>query len=599
MGKEGLKSKKEKEKERLTRLEEEKVRLFLAQKYEDDAKNKWVEELLLPIDDFTLQDYEEIMADPEEVEEAAERRHERDDRVKKLFESFLTEKEERLAKAWTWLRVKRGMRRALLATAKGVEYAAQEVGKLLEPYDSRVERKMAASLNKIASADRELLQWLHDREQTLQMHDQHVQDEKLLTRKRKVVLEVQQATTGFIKADEKRIADEARKQRVEQYQAQRRAEAEARAKARRDEEEAERKALEDEVNRVRKWRMKHWAQKAVEFRQEGNQVQEDFIKAEEERILKAIKRDEDEDQHREKMRVEEQVVAPITSEDTVLASGERLGVYGWPYSRGEHEPGVDDHEVGLFQPTSQVSHEVKRRPIYESQAHESRRRLLYEQLQNEGRMLSSEIDNLKETKVRLEVDMEQMQQETNDLDHRLEKPLQRYPTPDEKKEIHFRKPRMRALSERIAKMSANIVNLEDRKKEVQKQSLSLAKELAILREKNKGMAEALDKEENVEDGGRMSDLPVVIGEHISKMAGVGNFRSRPQQSYDLVVQQSKLELYKDQSKAVLNALREGHDYGLKVWAGGEEKRVGTIMLEEMLSRLKGAQDKVSNLASTP
>lgn len=593
MKRHGLKTKKEKERERLALLEEERVRRFLEKKYEEDAKHKWAEELLLPVEEFTLEAYEEIMKDPEELADAGERRKERDDRVKKLFESFLPEKEKTLARAWSWYRVKRRMGEAMESTKTTLKAVAKEVEVLLEPYDVKVDRRVSESLNRINVADHELESWLRHRDRVLERMDEMAKAEKVATRRRKIELEVQEATTGFIKADQERVATEMRQQRVEQFQAQRKAESDARLKARRDVEEAEKRMLDEEIDRVRKWRMKHWLNKATSFREEARLRQEEKARQEQAKVDEAIKKDLDEDKDRDMGREEEQTMAPATSDDTILPSGARLGVYGLPYREGD-EPGVDDYDVGLFEPHMQIEAEEKRLPIYESQAEEARYQMLYDQLQSECRMFSSEIDNLKDTKARLETDLGQLQQENQLLLHELEKPTNRYPSVVERQEMHHRKPRMKVLKERIEEMDHELVRLEQKKREVEGQSLCLAKDLAVMKEKNKALLLELEKEENVEGGVRMPDLPVVVGQHISKLAGVGTFRGRPKESYNIVVQQSRLELYKDQSKAVLSSLKEAHEYDRKVWLGAEEKRAGSFMLEEMLSRLKEAQDKVSN-----
>lgn len=59
-----------------------------------------------------------------------------------------------------------------------------------------------------------------------------------------------------------------------------------------------------------------------------------------------------------------------------------------------------------------------------------------------------------------------------------------------------------------------------------------------------------------------------------------------------MVQQSKLEVFKEQSKAVFKAQREGRALGMKVWVTSEEKRMNREVMEELLSRLKDAQERV-------
>jgi hypothetical protein len=50
------------------------------------------------------------------------------------------------------------------------------------------------------------------------------------------------------------------------------------------------------------------------------------------------------------------------------------------------------------------------------------------------------------------------------------------------------------------------------------------------------------------------------------MPDVGEFAGRPQESYSKVLQESKLELYKDQAKAIEKTQREALAYDMKVRA---------------------------------
>jgi hypothetical protein len=195
---------------------------------------------------------------------------------------------------------------------------------------------------------------------------------------------------------------------------------------------------------------------------------------------------------------------------------------------------------------------------------------------------------------------------------------------------------MKLLGNRVLELEEEQEEIAVKKKQMQEQALSLAKEIAVLKLKNKQMAAELEKNETAE--GRLPDLPVVVGQHISKVRKlsrcmpvnivvsfpwwttaiqhvpppdthmylvpdlwllmdpqhpeIGEFRGRPEESYNLVVQKSKLAVYRDQSRAVMAAQREARAYDMKVWMAQEEKRMGKDILEELITRLKDAQEKV-------
>jgi hypothetical protein len=167
----------------------------------------------------------------------------------------------------------RGVRKVVAAVYKELKADADRInGHLKEamvPYDVKVERRVATSLSRIAATDRETELWLKEREEELKRIDLQAKQSKVETRRRKVQLEVRQAATEVVRADEERVKGEQRRQRIEQFQAQRKAESEARWDVVRKEEEAEKKALADEIERVRRWRMRHWRKVAVDHQQEA------------------------------------------------------------------------------------------------------------------------------------------------------------------------------------------------------------------------------------------------------------------------------------------------------------------------------------------
>lgn len=244
----------------------------------------------------------------------------------------------------------------------------------------------------------------------------------------------------------------------------------------------------------------------------------------------AVTRDQEEDEERRLDWTEEQVAAPATSSDTVLPSGKRLGVFGLPLGEGEflgyqgggHKAGVDDPEVQLFQPTHQHQHEKKDWPVWEAQAQEERKRLLYTQLQSEAKALGEQAGLLDETKRRLLVDLRQLRQEEALLVSTVGQPPQRYFDAAEKEEMHARQLRLKALQRQIESVDKQAAEAAEKRKDMEAQATGLAKELAVLAERNKAMA----AERQAQSGG---ELPVVVGRHISKVREQGPARRRRRQ----------------------------------------------------------------------
>jgi hypothetical protein len=263
------KSRKEREKERKAREEAEKNAWFLRQKQLREAKTKWVEELILPLGDFTWEQYQEYLEDEDLQEEAAERRKKRDEMVARIFVNRLAMKEEKMRSGFSLGKMLKGISKGWQGLKKDAVKVAADIGEALEPYDVKVDKRVAKSMERIKDADREMEAFLKRRQEVIDALDKDVKAAKIATRKRKVALEVQEATTGFVKKDQDRLEQEIREQSVKKFQEQRQAEVDARLEARRLEIEAQQKREADEIARVKKWRLQHWKKNAVEFRKEA------------------------------------------------------------------------------------------------------------------------------------------------------------------------------------------------------------------------------------------------------------------------------------------------------------------------------------------
>lgn len=249
--------------------------------------------------------------------------------------------------------------------------------------------------------------------------------------------------------------------------------------------------------------------------------------------------DELEEETRMLDREEEQVTGPAASTDAHLPGGGRLGVFGIPVGEGEfkahrgggHKPGADDATVQLFQPTQQYEHERKKWPLWEAQAEEERKRRLYEQLQSEASQLGEQRDMLEETRKRVARDLDQQRQEDRMLQWGLEKPGQRYPDKGEKEEMHARKSHIKTLERRLKGLEKEAAEAGERRDGMQAQALSLAKEVAVLKERNREEKERLEAEATKD--GAIPQLPVVVGRSIAKVRGRRKRIFRGTQKVDL------------------------------------------------------------------
>ena len=84
--------------------------------------------------------------------------------------------------------------------------------------------------------------------------------------------------------------------------------------------------------------------------------------------------------------------------------------------------------------------------------------------------------------------------------------------------MHFRKTRFNLLRDHLAELDEDKEEVEAKKKELEEQSLKVAQELAMLRERNHNMASRLEAEiEGVGKVANIAELPVVVGRNISKV----------------------------------------------------------------------------------
>lgn len=255
-----------KEYERLLKAkeDEERVRQNRLRLEKEKALERWVEEFLLPADEFTMQAYNEFLLDPENMEEAQERREERDKLVEKYFGNALLEKEDKARRSITLGKVVRAANRLWQDAKKEMYKAGMDALSLLEPYEKKVERRVTESLKRIVATDKETEEFLYKRQHALDVLDQQAKQAKADSRKRKMQLEVHEFVTDIVKRDEDKVKQEQRRKRTEQFKAQVRAGAEARLQARKDAKEAKKKQEADGLLKIRRWRLRHWSKVAVE-----------------------------------------------------------------------------------------------------------------------------------------------------------------------------------------------------------------------------------------------------------------------------------------------------------------------------------------------
>lgn len=266
-------TRKEYERLRKSKEDEERVRQNRVRLEREAAKEQWVEEFLMPVDEFTMEAYHEFLADETNLDDAEDRREERDQLVEKYFGNALDEKEERARRSITLRKVAHAANELWKSTKKEAAKVGHEVMALLEPYEKKVERRVTESLRRIAATDKETEDFLAHRQHMLELLDQQAKTDKVKSRRTKKALELHEFSTDMVKKDEDRVRQEVRRKRLEQFKAQVKAETEARVMARRVAEEARKKEEADAVLRVRKWRLQHWTKVAVDARSEA-QVRE-------------------------------------------------------------------------------------------------------------------------------------------------------------------------------------------------------------------------------------------------------------------------------------------------------------------------------------
>jgi hypothetical protein len=349
---------------------------------------------------------------------------------------------------------------------------------------------------------------------------------------------------------------------------------------------------EADAKRLRDWRQTYWTSVSQETYQESKDLKMKLIAAREKGFEDSIQSTYGEWAERDVSRIRMQTEAPILSGKTTFPSGQELGVFGIPMDPGSfhalgetggHDAAIDQAEIHMLGSFPQTEYEDQSINYLEQEAEVKRNQSLYDLLRSDTHHLDEALERLCSMRDASEREWQQLENEQKIIDREVMGPPRSFPTPTHVTATHVRKTRQQELKAEINKYQHAIDISDAKKRKMESEMLSIAKKLAISREKLKGQGKELH-----EFNQGLGALPVVVGRNLTKVSGLNEF-AKPKEMFNALAHQSKLILMEDQSKHVVKVHRESLAMERELWL----KKQGTT---EVKSEVEKTLNKLADIS---
>lgn len=351
---------------------------------------------------------------------------------------------------------------------------------------------------------------------------------------------------------------------------------------------------EADAKKLRDWRQTYWTAASKESYQESKELKEKFILAREKAFDESIKDTYDEWAARDVSRIRMQTEAPILSGKTTFPSGQELGIFGTPMDPGSfhslggggYDAAIDQAEIHMFGSYPQTEYEDQTIDYLEQESLVKQNQALYDVLRNDVHSLDEALERLCSLRDASEREYQQLENEQQIIDRSVLGPPRSFPNPTQITATHIRKTRQQELKAEINKYQHAIDVSDTKKRKMEAEMLSIAKKLAISREKLKNQGKEL---RDINQG--LGALPVVVGRNLTKVAGLNEF-AKPKEMLNALTQQSKLILMEDQSKHVVKVHRESLALERELWLQKQGTTEVKLEVERTLNKLADISERL-------
>ena len=291
----------------------------------------------------------------------------------------------------------------------------------------------------------------------------------------------------------------------------------------------------------------------------------------------------------------QQVEAPGYSNNNEETEGRsRFGIFGRqgrntdPDAQGdellEEDPGkenyvpfLDTHDVKIFSSEPNTMFEERNSDVQAADTDLAQDRALYEILKGETKSLAEAMERMCQLREAAERDALQAHSEGKLAEGmRLLVPPKRLPGETEKEAIHDRRERQNLLKRRISDLQYSINKTDERKRNAEAQMLSLARRIAVGKDKSKQMHAELDAL-----NGPLGMLPVVVGRGLKTVKGLSIHQAKPREFMEAVRQKSTLVGLQELSKQTLKQFKDRNALDQELWITAEENFGRKDELEKM------------------
>lgn len=348
---------------------------------------------------------------------------------------------------------------------------------------------------------------------------------------------------------------------------------------------AEKKEQEDEKQRL--WRIDFYSKQADLYNEElKSSSPNELVKRRNRETLERLK---DEWEDREDARVRLQVEGHSPNKKVGLSTN--LGIFA-PERRDDAEEDLwveelDAHDAHVFDAHPSSHYEDKMNLRNEQQSNVLQQEQLYQALQADLKELKDAIDRMHDVKDLLEKEQRQINQEVLAIEKAQLGPPRRMPMAQEIPATDLWKQRASQVMQKLRNVDYAIGKAEHRRKAAQSQSLTLAKAIAMAKQKVQKTDAALA----TENFGSGVALPMVIGKSLAKVDGMG-VTALPKDMLDAVTQQSKFIAIKEGSDQALKFHKESQQIEREMWVERLKESGKRGELESMISRIARISEKL-------
>lgn len=343
---------------------------------------------------------------------------------------------------------------------------------------------------------------------------------------------------------------------------------------------------------LRHHRISHFGHQAEEMKSEYDELMKTV--SHEARHKATLEKTFNEWDDRELARARLQVEGPGDIERIGLP-GKELGVFGIPMGNGDFHglgtesgfrEGIDELETHPFtsEPNTYYENAEINRMYVESEIGQNQD--LYDSLKENCSALEVDIEKMCTMRDRLDRELSKVTKELTNLEKDQFGPPRRLPRPKEIGPTHDWKSRVTELQNKLADLQYTIDKADTNKRSAEAQALSIAQQIAVLKEKERSMKKSMD-----EVNGELGMLPMIVGKSLDKVRGMDE-TALPLETLQAITHKSRLVAIRKEAGDAKKIQQEADTIERNIWLQKQLEENKKMDLERVLNKLSDMSERL-------